>query len=310
MDTPCCDKKFTATSTSSRITTSSGQDSMKMVEVLCDTCIRPITNMQFYKCTDEECNFVIHVWCTRLPTQVMKTGFKHEPITLQLLPQLPNFMGVFQCYYCELHCNGFGYYCQDPRRTTDVYCGVTPEYITHKSHPIHVLRKTIRGQFEDMYCRLCLSDAKKQLFYSCWTCKFHTHTECALLWPETIRHKYDKHLMTLRYCPAENYSGDYFCEVCEEEFNPNGAFYHCDQCVQSMHPACVVEKGSTWAPFYLDRGVDQIENIQGEGIFKVKGHPHPLSLCLRVESDGKCAKCGTKNYKAILKCLECKFVID
>nr|GEX33481.1 zinc finger, PHD-type [Tanacetum cinerariifolium] len=40
--------------------------------------------------------------------------------------------------------------------------------------------------------------------------------------PDTISHKYDKHQLTLRYFPVENHSGDYFCEVCEEEFNPNG----------------------------------------------------------------------------------------
>ncbi|GKD33185.1 zinc finger, PHD-type containing protein [Tanacetum coccineum] len=141
VDTPCCNNDITTTLTSSRITTSSSHDSMKMVEVLCNACIRRITNMPFYKCTVE----------------------------------------------------------------------------------------------------------------------------------------YDKHPMTLRYFPVENYNGDYFCEVCEEEFNPNGAFYHCDQCVQSMHPACCVSiLQKEPIPFYPDRDYD--DEFKFGKIKMVKRHPHPLSF--------------------------------
>ncbi|GJT88607.1 zinc finger, PHD-type containing protein [Tanacetum coccineum] len=113
---------------------------------------------------------------------------------------------------------------------------------------------------------------------------------------------------------VENYSGDYFCEVCEEEFNPNGAFYHCDQCVQSMHPACcvpILQKETTHTHFYPDVGVAQFDNIKFGDSFKVNGHPHVVSLCRGVESDGECAKCGKDlEDKLILKCLQCKFAID
>ncbi|PWA91857.1 DC1, C1-like protein [Artemisia annua] len=143
----------TTSPTSSRITTSSSHDSMKMVEVLCNACIRPITNMPFYKCTtsDDGCNFVLHVSCTRLPTEVKRTDDNNDIRTLKLLPPVPF------------------------ASTIDL---------------------------------------------------------------------------------VENYGGDYFCEVCEEEFNPNAAFYHCDQCVQSIHLPCVgfiFQEATTWTPFLLDR---------------------------------------------------------
>ncbi|GKE39309.1 zinc finger, PHD-type containing protein [Tanacetum coccineum] len=66
VDTPSCNNDITTTPTSSRITTSSIHDSMKMVEVVCNACIRPITNLPFYKCTssDDGCNFVLHASCT------------------------------------------------------------------------------------------------------------------------------------------------------------------------------------------------------------------------------------------------------
>ncbi|PWA40247.1 protein kinase C-like, phorbol ester/diacylglycerol-binding domain-containing protein [Artemisia annua] len=266
--------------------------------------------MPFYKCTttDEGCNFVLHDWCTRLPTKV-KMGDFFNDTTLKLLPQDPeDSMGMFDCYYCKLTCNGFVYNLFADHSSyyiTDVYCGVTPEYITHKSHPNHLLIKK--------YCRLCLSDEMTQLFYGCEKCNFYLHPKCALLWPDTIRHKCDKHPMTLRYFPVENYNGDYFCEVCEEEFNPNAAFYHCDQCVYSIHLPCVefiLQEARTWTPFYLDRGVDQHDNVKFGRIFTFKGHPHPLSFFRGNESDGDCTLCGRGLQDSfILKCLQCKFTI-
>lgn len=305
-------------------TTTTPTSSMKMVEVLCNACVRPITHMPFYKCTasDEGCNFVLHMWCTRLPTEVKMDTHSWRGIrTLKLLPPVPfasTILGVFYCRCCRLYCNGFVYSDEDKYSGSsyevDVCCALTPpEYITHKSHPNHLLRK-LEPSSEKYYCRLCLSDAKTQLFYGCEDCKFYLHQKCALLWRETIRHKYDKHPMSLRYFPVENYGGDYFCEVCEEEFNPNAAFYHCDQCVYSIHLPClesIPQEATTWAPFLLDRGVDQLENIKVGGIFTFKGHPHPLSLVRGTESDGDCTLCGTRlKDEPILKCLQCKFAID
>ncbi|GJY50061.1 zinc finger, PHD-type containing protein [Tanacetum coccineum] len=293
--TPCCKTDIATTPTSSRITTSSVHDSMNMVEVVCNACTRPITNLPFYKCTssDDGCNFVLHAWCTRLPAKFMIKGNSYT-YNFKLLPQVPKFMGVFQCGFCDLLCNGFVYNLTQSYSVynLDVHCALIPPFITHKSHPNHLLVLDKHEQSLEKYCRLCLSDAKTKLVYTCEPCKFTIHPKCALLWPDTVSHKYDKHQLTLRYFPVENYNGDYFCEVCEEEFNPNGAFYHCDQCVQSMHPACcvpILQKETTHTHFYPDVGVAQFDNIKFGDSFKVNGHPqHAVSFCRGVESDGEC----------------------
>nr|GEX73068.1 zinc finger, PHD-type [Tanacetum cinerariifolium] len=54
----------------------------------------------------------------------------------------------------------------------------------------------------------------------------------------TWYHRYDKHPMNLSYFPIENHKSEYFCEVCEVEFDPVYSFYHCRVCAESMHPAC------------------------------------------------------------------------
>ncbi|KAJ0488042.1 putative chromatin regulator PHD family [Helianthus annuus] len=170
------------------------------------------------------------------------------------------------------------------------------------------------------YCRMCLSGFMhpKETSLSCKACSFHLHLGCAFLLRERIRHKYDKHPWTLTYSPVENHEGDYFCEVCEEELNPNACFYHCHECLQSMHTSCAplipqktpnIMHGSTWEEFSID------ENIK-YGSIKSKFHPHPLSLFRFPETQdvedslGRCPECFRfPGHELILKCLQCRFYI-
>ncbi|GKF08529.1 zinc finger, PHD-type containing protein, partial [Tanacetum coccineum] len=84
----------TTTPTSSRITTSSINNSMKMVEVVCSGCIRPITKLPFYKCTasDDGCNFVLHASCTRLLSEFKTEEMPYTSYYIKQLPQVPKFM--------------------------------------------------------------------------------------------------------------------------------------------------------------------------------------------------------------------------
>nr|GEY04413.1 RNA-directed DNA polymerase, eukaryota, reverse transcriptase zinc-binding domain protein [Tanacetum cinerariifolium] len=93
-------------------------------------------------------------------------------------------------------------------------------------------------------------------------------------WPDTVSHKYDKHQLTLRYFPIENYNGDYFCEVCEEEFNPNAmerkekegsdeedVFENKDQATQSfmadeiLGNDCGVERRELWNELSMHKSI-------------------------------------------------------
>ncbi|KAJ0865253.1 putative chromatin regulator PHD family [Helianthus annuus] len=105
----------------------------------------------------------------------------------------------------------------------DVWCAFIRAKITHKSHPNHLLALNISSKYqynrssEDDYCRMCLSGfaERGEISFSCEPCGFHLHVGCALLLPEKIRHRYDKHPLSLAYSPVENHVDDYFCEVCE-----------------------------------------------------------------------------------------------
>jgi hypothetical protein len=302
-------------STSSTIEAFLLHDPMKKIELLCNACLRPIMSMPYYKCA-QSCNFALHEWCTRLPTKV-ENHPGHPQHTLFLMPNVPGaFFSIFYCGVCQLSCNGFAYGCVKCDYYVDVSCGFIPENITHKAHPNHLLSRVKLDKYGGR-CHICRTYIYKSRFsFSCSICdKIFIHPRCALLLPETIRHKYDKHPMSLSYLPIENHKSEYFCEICEEKLNPHSSFYHCHKCVQSVHSAC--------APLILRSDISDREssimfnsiykfvNVKFGNIHKTPGHQHPLSFTQGTPSDCECSMCGNRlRYKMIFKCLECKYAID
>ncbi|KAJ0504181.1 putative chromatin regulator PHD family [Helianthus annuus] len=223
------------------------------------------------------------------------------------------YLLTFRCDACGYNSNGFAYSCVQCDYKIVVWCAFIPHKIKHKSHPNHLLSRdywyNISG--EDGYCRMCLSgfSEREEFSFSCRLCGFHLHAGCALLLPETIRHRYDKHPLSLAYSPIENHEGDYFCEVCEEELNPNAWFYHCHECAQSIHTTCAPTLIPQSKP-YLYGGLKFLHwQIKTRRFYKPEYHPHPLSF-FDGTSDGDCTKCGKRFYNEyIVKCSECKFVV-
>ncbi|KAJ0436453.1 putative chromatin regulator PHD family [Helianthus annuus] len=305
--------------TSSTIKSISYHDPMKRIQLLCDGCVRPITSGPIYVCDNEgQCNFVFHEWCSRLPAE-LKDHPAHRQHTLILHSKAPprKFFGVFLCDACRLHCNGFAYCCMDCNNfIIDVHCAFLPKEITHTFHPNHLLSRVYHEERVGR-CRMCGDYFFHRISFDCHTCNdFRLHVGCALFIPETTRNKCDKHPMKLSYFPIENHKSDYFCEVCERELNPEMPFYHCHECMQSMHTAC--------APSILQyetydedgRGVYQFVNMKFGGTYNnIEVHPHPLSFLQGIQDDGQCARSRSYGcyeglqYNMIFKCLDCKFAV-
>ncbi|KAJ0639242.1 putative chromatin regulator PHD family [Helianthus annuus] len=300
---------------------------MKRIQLLCDVCVRPITNGPIYVCDNEgQCNFVLHEWCSRLPAE-LKDHPAHHQHTLVLHSKAPGkFFGVFRCDICWLHCNGFAYCCMDCNNfIIDVECAFLPKEITHTIHPNHLLSRVYHEEWNN-WCRICsFSIPKNNFLFDCRTCNdFRLHLKCALLIPETTRNKCDKHPMKLSYFPIENHKSDYFCEVCERELNPERPFYHCRECMQSMHTACApsILQYETYDEYVS--AIPKFVNVKFGGRYEnSKVHPHQLSFVQGVEDDGQCASnyCSYQafnlhlgfglglQYYMIFKCLDCKFAV-
>ncbi|KAI3760687.1 hypothetical protein L1987_51085 [Smallanthus sonchifolius] len=288
-------------------------DPMKKVELLCDGCVRPITALPFYKCSEHDCGFVLHEWCTRLPSEI-QDHHDHPEHTLVLMPKVPRkSLGIYFCKICLLPSNGFAYGCLQCEYYVDTNCGFIPDVITHEAHPNHLLLRFKAPV--DQYvraCKACRFSMAKRLGFHCPACDFYLHTKYALLLPRTIRHKYDEHPLSLRYSPVENHISEYFCDICEDEFNPTKWFYHCSTCASSMHTACAPLKlqceQSTYSEYNSSTFV--FSNVKFGRTHEIMGHPHPLTFVQGISDDGQCSVCNERlQYHTVLKCFRCKFAL-
>ncbi|KAJ9548363.1 hypothetical protein OSB04_020906 [Centaurea solstitialis] len=291
---------------------------MKKIELLCNGCVRPITSTPFYMCADEgeSCNFALHEWCTRLPDQVQNHP-GHPQHTLLLLPNPPHKpLGVFECDVCKFRCNGFAYSCVEcGNYNTDVTCAFIPEKIRHEAHPNHLIWGTPELPYGQRSCRSCLNFIRRNNFsFCCRDCDFGLHVGCALFLPQTIRHRFDKHPLMLSYLPIENHRSLYFCEICEEQFDPKRWFYHCYECRQSIYCGCapfILECEKAF-PYLTYGNLYMYVNIKFGGMHNTEDHPHPLSFVQGIDKDGRhCHKCkeALRDWQFILKCLQCTFAI-
>ncbi|KAJ0677224.1 putative chromatin regulator PHD family [Helianthus annuus] len=196
----------------------------------------------------------------------------------------------------------------------DINCAFIPKEMTHDAHPNHLL--PIVKPLANDDCKACRYPVRwrnRNLVFHCPSCNFYIHVECALLLPRVIKHKFDKHPLRLRYKPAENHISKYFCEICEDEFDPWEWFYHCTTCAQSMHAACVPLILQSEQNTYANnkKCVYEFLNVKFGGTLEIKDHSHRLAFVQGLESDGECSECGDRlQYEMIFKCLECEFALD
>ncbi|KAL8251837.1 hypothetical protein R6Q59_035530 [Mikania micrantha] len=285
-------------------------DPMKRIKLLCTACARPITKIPFFKCSRiDECDFVLHDWCSRLPEE-LANHVAHPQHTLKLLRILKN---PFLCSICGLFYNGFSYNCNLCEFSIDVNCAFMPEEITHEAHANHLLTRVGASSSRLSYieCRACRVPIKGgEIYFRCSACDFNLDCRCALILPKTIRHKLDKHSLMLSYSPIEDHKSRYFCEVCEEELDPGKWFYHCVECAQSIHSTCapLILQSEQDVNFLYVEGVYNFINIKFGEVVKVGFHVHPVSFAPGTSNDGLCQDCGNRLQSSlIMKCLYCKF---
>ncbi|KAL8231339.1 hypothetical protein R6Q57_001117 [Mikania cordata] len=290
-------------------------DSMKRIKLLCNACSRPITDMPFYKCSSDsnDCNFALHYWCTWLPKEI-RNHVGHPQHMLELHP-VNDY--VFECCVCRLPSNGFSYRCNScDSFIMDVNCAFIPEEITHEAHENHLLSRVDASLYHlsNIECRACrVSIDESEIYFKCRTCDFYLDCRCALHLPKTMRHKFDKHPLTLSYYPVEDHKSQYFCEICEEDLDPVKWFYHCVECKQSIHSACaplILQSEQNVNSHYVE-GVYKFINIKF-GAIRLHHHhdpdPHNMAFAPGTKNDGKCGSCPLNLHSHMIwKCSVCEF---
>ncbi|KAK7835651.1 hypothetical protein CFP56_023299, partial [Quercus suber] len=116
------------------------------------------------------------------------------------------------------YCYGFNYKCETCYFIIDVPCSLKLDILTHHGHEHRLLLPSIESK---QNCSCC--DSKIYPIFRCTTCEFALDFNCATL-PLTVRYNQHEHPFTLCYTDEDD-SGEYYCDICEEEHNPKYWFY-------------------------------------------------------------------------------------
>ncbi|KAL0005959.1 hypothetical protein SO802_013520 [Lithocarpus litseifolius] len=223
----------------------------------CDGCAQAIFP-PFYSCVN--CSFFLHESCAKLPRK------KRHPLHQHLLTLFPkpcypkpydrSDRSTFMCRACQREGNGFNYMCEICWFNLDVSCSLISDILTHHGHEHRLLLSSIESKHN---CSCC--DSKISPIFRCTTCEFALDFKCATL-PQTARYKQHEHPFTLRYT-AEDDSGEYYCDICEEERNPKHWFYYCANSDYPVHPKCIL---------------GNYPNIKFGSAYEFSFHPHLLTF--------------------------------
>ncbi|KAL4346891.1 hypothetical protein GQ457_17G001690 [Hibiscus cannabinus] len=253
----------------------------------CDGCMRPIST-PFYTC--DECKFSLHKDCAELPREKRHAFHKH----LLMLTHLGN--GITICSACQRPYQGFSYRCYNedcrPFFYFDVRCISLLDTLKHPSHEHSLF---LAHNFPTK-CSGCLQNISRHgLVYRCMKrCDFTLDIQCATL-PLTAWYKYDRHPLTLTYSDDSSPS-QHYCDLCENERNPNDWFYYCGDCDNSLHFECVLG-----GPRFMKLGS---KNTYGK-------HQHPLTYVKNIWNCPPCKVCRKLCNGVALECKEseCNFTV-
>ena len=198
---------------------------------ICDGCVRAILPPSFYSCVKFNCSFFLHISCAKLP-KIKQHPLHLHPLTLTFKKySYPEY--VFRCNACYENCNGFSYRCQRCDFDLNVQCSLTSNTLTHDCHE-HRLYLSITNY--EQKCSIC--GIQKYQVFRCTTCEFVLDFKCATQ-PQTAWSKQHEHPFTLCYSPEDD-SGEYYCDICEEERDSKQWFYYCAECSFPAHSKCII----------------------------------------------------------------------
>ena len=253
---------------------------------ICDGCIQPIFH-PFYKCA--QCSFFLHKSCVELRLEQQHPLHSHRLALKSRRPLLA------RCDICELFTNGFTYECKLCQFSLDVSCSMIPEKLTHVGHEHSLILSSTNL---DEMCSACNYETK---IFRCTKCEFTLDFGCAKL-PLTVKHKQHEHFFTLQYT-AENDSGEYYCDICEEERDSKFWFYYCDECSFPVHPKCLFGE-------FLNSKNRDCRNIKFGSTYTSDTHQHPLTLAHKTMDHDSCDKCGQFCNEVAYECATCNSIIQ
>ncbi|KAK8589562.1 hypothetical protein V6N12_023956 [Hibiscus sabdariffa] len=213
---------------------------VESLKVKCVACKQAIQGTFSYIYVCIPCLFVIHESCmNEMPRQVQRSPF-HPHHALLPRPFFPDRERQVRCYVCSKKVQGFSFYCNECDVNLHVSCANYPtRAIKHTRHP-HNLLQLGKNVIHKISCNACGKGCDDSCF-SCKECDFNIHPQCIPL-PSSFTHKRHMHPLVLVSSVVEDDTGDYCCDICETERNPDLQVYYCDECNFIAHIDCVLSE--------------------------------------------------------------------
>ncbi|XVF30998.1 hypothetical protein REPUB_Repub16aG0107500 [Reevesia pubescens] len=246
----------------------------------CNGCLVTILGPA-YCCLD--CNFFLHQSCYFALPKEMQCPL-HPLHTVQAIRIRANLMIYHNCYACGLsftdQYNGICYGCYESGRQFLFHFFCLKSLGRALKSNFHVLRLYYFGTESQMFfntysgsaiffCEKC-SKGCEEPFYHCVECQINFHLECLPI-PQTIKSQCHVHHLTFKASFVEDDSGEYYCDVCEEERHEKDQVYFCEEChgLFVAHIECVLNKVEGFFSFWKSENEISIQNDSEEVVEKI-----------------------------------------
>ncbi|THG04945.1 hypothetical protein TEA_012167 [Camellia sinensis var. sinensis] len=216
-----------------------------VTDITCGGCLQPISDSDqvYYKCSDSDCSLFAHKLCAELSIDKKQLQPHQQPPFLQSLPHEYAFPEIHRCESCQANDKSFDE-CAECLFETNLRCGLLPSIVHHNchEHPLTIMLNPF-SYWVEFECMAC-GESGKNASYSCYVCdpegSVGCHLGCALL-PQTFKYKYHRHTFKISTNVDRDVeeSNEFYCDVCEEERNPNHWVYYCDECNFPCHLTCM-----------------------------------------------------------------------
>ncbi|KAL0007531.1 hypothetical protein SO802_009033 [Lithocarpus litseifolius] len=210
----------------------------KEIEVCCGVCEKRVCGPS-YECI--RCKFFVHQDCIE-PVEKGQHSFQpHDNDSLIGVSRKTLPRKKFTCDACSCKsCFGFSYRCEECSFKLDANCASLKPLIKYEDHE-HLLT-LFEKVYDDPQCVVCNTSYSDVSYLRCVECDFNVHLLCVPL-PVTIKHKCHIDPLYLEDYFVEDYSGEYYCDACENRRDPRECVYRCEGCANYVAQInCVIDE--------------------------------------------------------------------
>ncbi|XVF09600.1 hypothetical protein REPUB_Repub07fG0107800 [Reevesia pubescens] len=283
----------------------------------CRWCDKFLSGM-CYGCFDCFEEFFVHESCLlSIPTTISKHRF-HPTHPLYIQTKVDNF--ETRCNACKDEISGCGgYHCRKCDFWLHFLCTRHQPSLKHEFHEHSLSYFQMKLSPVAFKCNMCdkqiCAKYETAAFYRCVPCDVNLHLKCVPIHP-TTRHIYHKHALKFIDTLIEDDSGEYYCDICEEERNPKHPIYYCKQCKYVAHIQCAVNMvdGKALIPKLMEQEEEaDKDNAESQTQPEIEhfDHRHSLQFFEVIEKVENllCKACNFEITSQAYGCESCKYYL-